>query len=70
MEIVDNWLAQSRGNDYAIIQTEDTVTADEQVFSMFVVLWQLSHGLVLPIEHQRLDDTAKEFVYFPLELFS
>ncbi len=37
MEIVENCLAPCRGNDYAIIQAEDIVRAEEQVFSMFEV---------------------------------
>ncbi len=61
MAIVVNWLAQIWGNDYAIIQAEDTVREKEHVVLMFEVLWKLTPGLVLPIEHQRLDDTAKEF---------
>ncbi len=35
MDIVENWLAECR--DYAIIQAEDTVRAEEQVFCIFEV---------------------------------
>ncbi len=31
MEIVENWLAQRRGNDYAVIEAEDTVMTEEKV---------------------------------------
>ncbi len=61
MEIVVNWLAQIWGNDFAIIQAEDTVREEEHVVLMFEVLWKLPPGLVLQIGPQRLDDTAKEF---------
>ncbi len=67
MEIVENWLAQRRGNDYAIIQAEDTVGAEEQVFSMFEVFWKLPPGLVLPTGLQRFNDAAKIIFSIPAE---
>ncbi len=70
MEIVENWLAQRRGNDYAIIQAEDTVRAEEQVFSMFEVFRKLPPGLVLPTGLQRFNDAAKKFPRCPLKVFS
>ncbi len=68
--VVENWPAHRRGNDYAIIQAEDTVRAEQQVFSMFEVFWKLPPGLVLPTRLQGFNDAAKKFSLFPLRVFS
>ncbi len=41
MGITENWLTQRWGDDFAIIKAENTVRAEEQVFSMVKVLKKL-----------------------------
>ncbi len=57
-------------NDYAIIQAEDIVRAEEQVFSMLEVRKKLPPILVLPTGPQEPYDAAKTFSRFPLKIFS
>ncbi len=64
------WLAQRRGNQYAIIQAEDTFRTEEQVFSMLEVFRKILLDLVLAIGLQRVRDASQKSSRFPLRIFS